>query len=81
MKNEIINNIKIIIDHQVKSFKYLFEEYKCINTVCFKKFYRNNIKDKSYMFNGCSSLNELNLSNFNTNNVTNMADISMNVLH
>ena len=25
-----------------------------------------------YMFNGCSSLKELNLSNFNTNNVTNM---------
>ena len=24
------------------------------------------------MFNGCSSLNELNLSNFNTNNLTNM---------
>ena len=24
------------------------------------------------MFNGCSSLKELNLSNFNTNNVTNM---------
>ena len=26
----------------------------------------------SYMFNGCSSLKELNLSNFNTNNVTDM---------
>ena len=26
----------------------------------------------SYMFSGCSSLNELNLINFNTNNVTNM---------
>ena len=25
-----------------------------------------------YMFSGCSSLKELNLSNFNTNNVTNM---------
>ncbi len=28
-----------------------------------------------YMFNGCSSLKELNLSNFNTNNVTNMASM------
>ena len=27
----------------------------------------------SWMFNGCSSLNELNLNNFNTNNVTNMS--------
>ena len=26
----------------------------------------------SYMFSFCSSLKELNLSNFNTNNVTNM---------
>ena len=26
----------------------------------------------SYMFCGCSSLKELNLNNFNTNNVTNM---------
>ena len=29
----------------------------------------------SYMFYKCSSLNELNLSNFNTNNVTNMKDM------
>ena len=26
----------------------------------------------SFMFNGCSSLKELNLTNFNTNNVTSM---------
>ena len=27
------------------------------------------------MFSGCSSLKELNLSNFNTNNVTDMTDM------
>ena len=27
----------------------------------------------NFMFRGCSSLNNLNLSNFNTQNVTNMA--------
>ena len=27
----------------------------------------------SYMFFGCSSLKELNLNNFNTNNITNMS--------
>ena len=27
----------------------------------------------SYMFSGCSSLKEINLSNFNTNNVNNMS--------
>ena len=29
----------------------------------------------NYMFNGCSSLTNINLSNFNTNNVTNMSDM------
>ena len=43
-----------------------------MNSIFFKKFYRNNITDMSYMFYECSSLKELNLSNFNTNNVTNM---------
>ena len=28
-----------------------------------------------YMFRGCSSLKELNLNNFNTNNVTDMSDM------
>ena len=65
--------IKIIIDHQVKSFKGLFKNCNCINSIFFKKFYRNNITDMSEMFYGCYSLKELNLSNFNTNNVTNMS--------
>ena len=29
--------------------------------------------DMSYMFQGCSSLKDINLSNFNTSNVTNMS--------
>ena len=29
----------------------------------------------SYMFSGCSSLKEINISNFNTNNVTDMSDM------
>ena len=29
----------------------------------------------SYMFSGCSSLKELNISNFNTNNVTDMGSM------
>ena len=31
----------------------------------------------SWMFNECSSLKELNLNNFNTNNVINMIDLFM----
>ena len=71
-KNDNVSKIKIIIDYQVKSFKVLFYNCKCIEYICFKKFYRNNINDMESMFEGCSSLKGLNLSNFNTNNVTNM---------
>ena len=46
---------------------------ECIESINFKKFYRNNITDMSCMFRGCSSLKDLNLKNFNTNNVTNMS--------
>ena len=67
-----VSKIKIIIDYQVKSFKCLFNNCKCIELISFKKFYRNNIIDMRNMFLGCLSLKELNLSNFNTNNVTNM---------
>ena len=75
-----VTKIKIIIDYQVKSFKELFRQSffdtcKCIESINFKKFYRNNITNMSYMFFGCSSLKELNLNNFNTNNVTNMREI------
>ena len=67
-----ITKIKIIIDYQVKSFGYLFYYCECIESINFKKFYRNNITDMSFMFSECSSLKELNLNNFNTNNVTDM---------
>ena len=68
-KDESIKIINIIIDNHVKSFKDLF--LKCINNECiyFKKFYRENINNMSKMFFGSSSLKELNLNNFNTNNV------------
>ena len=39
-----ITKIKIIIDYQVKSFKDLFIWCECINSINFKKFYRNNVK-------------------------------------
>ena len=72
-ENEKVNIIKIIIEHQVESFKKLFNDCEYISSIVFKKFSRINITDMSYMFSECSSLNELNLSNFNTNNVTNMS--------
>ena len=71
-KKDKVTKIKIIIDYQVKSFQKLFFNCYCIESINFKKFYRNNITDMSCMFSGCSSLKELYLNNFNTNNVTNM---------
>ena len=71
-KNDNVSKLKIIIDYQVKSFEELFYNYKCIEYIYFKKFYRNNINNMECMFSGCSSLKDLNLSNFNTNNVTHM---------
>ena len=72
-KEDKVNKIKIIMDYQVKSFKKLFFGCTCVESIYFKKFYRNNITDMSYMFSECSALKELNLSNFNTINVTNMS--------
>ena len=70
--NEKFKVIRIIINYQVKSLKELFNDCKCINSIFFKKFYRNNIIDMCGMFSECSLLKELNISNFNTNNVTDM---------
>ena len=53
-KNDKINNIKIIIDYQVTSFKGLFAFCKSIESIYFKRFVRNNIIDMYWMFYGCS---------------------------
>ena len=75
LKEEKVNKFRIIIDHQIKSFKGLFYYCKCIKKIFFKKFCRTNITDMSSMFSECSLLNELNLSNFNTDNITNMSSM------
>ena len=72
-KDDNVSKISIIIDYQIKSFSKLFYYCECIESIKFKKFYRNNVTDMSGMFSGCSSLKELNLNNFNTNNVTDMS--------
>ena len=72
-ENEKIRIIIIIINYEIKSFKGLFENCDCIESIYFKKFHRNNINNMSLMFYKCSSLKELNLTNFNTNNVIDMS--------
>ena len=72
-RKDNVSKINIIIDYKVTSFNELFNNCKLIESINFKKFYRNNITDMSYMFYECSSLKELNLNNFNTNNVTDIS--------
>ena len=73
--NEIdkVTKIKIIIDYQIKSFFQLFFRCKCIKSINFKKFHRNNINNMSCLFYECSSLNELNIFNCKTDNVIDMS--------
>ena len=52
----------------------MFDCCRCIESVNFKKYYRNNLNNMSYMFNGFELLRKIN-SNFNTDNVTNMSGI------
>ena len=74
-KNEKIEKIKIIIDYQIDSFKELFSQCKCINSIIFKKFCRTNIIDMCDAFDGCSSLKNIELTNFCSINVTNMSGL------
>ena len=67
-----VKTIKIKIDYQVESFEQLFENCTCIFSINFKKFYRKNITDMSFMFYKCEILNEINFSSFDCSNVTNM---------
>ena len=48
--------IKIIIDYHVKSLAELFLDCDCIESIYFKKFYRNNINNMDHMFFLCLSL-------------------------
>ena len=41
--NDNISKISIIIDYQIKSFSKLFCNCKCIESIEFKNFYRNNV--------------------------------------
>ena len=69
-ENDIVDKINIIIDYQILSFYKLFYYCNFIESISFKRFYRNNVTNMAAIFAGCSLLKEINLSNFNTNNVT-----------
>ena len=70
-EKEIKENIEIKINEKIIEFTYYYQfnkEGKYIIEYSFK----NNLTKTCYMFYGCNSLISLDLSNFNTQNVTNM---------
>ena len=63
-KFDNVTKINIVIDPIIYSFNKLFWDCDCIESISFKKMYRTNIKDMSYMFSRSTSLKEINfLSN------------------
>ena len=81
IKKEKIGKILIIIDDEIKSFERLFEQRKCIKEINFLQFNRKDIKLMNNMFSGCSmfcgcsSLEKVDLTNFNTNIVSDMSQM------
>ena len=71
-KNEKIEKIRVILNYQKKSFYKLFDDCKYIEFIYFKKSFRKDINNTSYMFSGCTSLKEIKFNDFNTSNVNSM---------
>ena len=69
-----IKKVKLIINYEVKSLKGLFKGCRFIKKINFIKFSRKDINDTSEMFYNCS-IEELNLSNFKSDNVKDMSKI------
>jgi len=70
-ENEI-KKCEIRINNQLIPFNY-FHKFKSSGKYTIKYSFKNNINITSFMFNGCSSFISINLSNFNTNDVTKMS--------
>ena len=71
-KYDNAKKIKVIIDEGIKSLSSLFKSCLYIKKINFIKLYRKDIIDMSYMFSGCSSLEEINITRIRTDNVQNM---------
>ena len=74
-KHEKVNNINIRINYQIESFYKLFYDCKCIKSIYFKTFLRNNINNMSKMFASCLSIKKIDFSYCNTTNVENMSEM------
>ena len=74
-KEDNATKIRVILNYHIKSFEGLFKFCNSLESIKFKKFYRNDVVDMKDMFFGCFSLKELNLDNFNSSNVTDMSQM------
>ena len=72
-----IKNCEIYINNQKITFTYFYDFPKAGNYIIKYKF-KNLLKETNFMFSDCNSLSSLDLSNFNTQNVTNMLGMFYN---
>ena len=70
-EKEIKDNCEIEINNNKIEFSY-FHEFKEEGKFIIKYIFLKNLTKTDFMFSGCDSLTNLNLSNFNTQNVINM---------
>ena len=71
-EKEIKDNCEIYINDKLIPFSY-FHKFNKKGKYIIKYNFKDSIKHMSCMFNGCSSLTNINLSNFNTNKVIYMS--------
>ena len=73
-EKQIKENCEIFINDEFFPFSY-FHKFKKKGKYTILYIFKNNITNTNYMFCGCKSLTNINLSNFNTNKVTDMSDM------
>ena len=66
-----IRNCEIEINGQLLPFSF-FHKFQSKGKYVIKYLFKNSITNANSMFDECSSLNNIDLSNFNTDNITNM---------
>ena len=76
-EKEIKENCEIRIDGEIIPFSYKYKFNKK-GKYTFLYIFKNYITNTNYMFRGCLSLTNINLSNFNTNNVIDMNNMFFN---
>ena len=74
MNEEEIKKCEIRINNQLIPFNYFFK-FTNKGKYIIKYSFNNYLTNTNHIFSYCSSLTNINLSNFNTQNVTDMKDM------